>query len=88
MNFLHKNLKVLRTLAGKSQDVFSIGIGTKRSTYSSWESGASEPSVDFIVTLAYTHHITADTLLNTDLTTMPRSEIEAMQLRYKLHGKY
>lgn len=63
MNNFPKNLKVLRTKAGLTQDVLAEKLHVTRQTVSSWERGRSEPDLDTLVALASAMEVRAEDLI-------------------------
>jgi len=57
------NLKALRSSKKQSQQYVADALGLKRSTYSSYESGASEPELETLVLISCYFKVTLDTLL-------------------------
>lgn len=76
------NLKLLRSLKRRSQDIVAAALEVKRSTYAGWENGASEPSLHNLLMLGEYYQINLNTLLTIDLSEQRPSEIEAMQRDY------
>lgn len=66
------NLKEARIKAGLTQKTVSENIGVAKSTYSLYESGGREPSVNTIKKIADILNVSADTLLGieNDATTI------------------
>ena len=78
----HNNLRILRTLKKRSQEVVAESVGVKRSSYSGYENGTVEPSMGTIVALGQYHRLALDILLTTDLSTLRPSQVEEMQRGY------
>ena len=66
---LAKNLKLLRTMRGISQDELSAAIYTARTTYASDENGTKVPSLPCIDAIASFYDIGLESLVNHDLST-------------------
>ena len=64
-----KNLKLLRTMRGISQDELSAAIYTARTTYASYENGTKVPSLPCIDAIASFYDIGLESLVNHDLST-------------------
>lgn len=76
------NLKYLRSLKGRSQDIVAAALEVKRTTYAGWENGASEPSLHNLLMLGEYYQMNLNTLLTIDLTERRASEVEQMQRDY------
>lgn len=79
MQHLPTNLKLLRTLAKRSQDDVAHAVGVTRSSYSGYETGLSEPRLTTLVALRNYHKVNLDTLIAVDMRTLPVYKIEEMQ---------
>lgn len=67
MNFFPLNLQILRKSKGlKQSDMEQIGF--KRTTWNNYESGASQPNIDGILTIAKYFDVKIDDLLSRDLS--------------------
>jgi transcriptional regulator with XRE-family HTH domain len=64
--FLSKNLKLLRSYIGESQDSFAQIFGLKRTNIASYE-GGTEPKLSFLLDVANHFHIKLDDLISCDL---------------------
>lgn len=62
-----KNLKWIRIRQGVGQEVMAGSIGVKRSTYSGYENGAAEPSLDTLSALQERYGVGIDMMLSADL---------------------
>lgn len=62
-NILGKNLRELRLARGLKQDDVANALGIPAPTYSSWERGRTEPSIDGILSLARYYDVSVDRLL-------------------------
>ena len=80
--FLHTNLKKLRTVRKASADMVSNAMGIKRSTWSGWENGTAEPSLEVLARIGDYYRISIDILLRTDLSTSSTFYIEQLQRDY------
>lgn len=66
-------LKELRINRGFLQKDLSEILGVDRTTYSKYESGASEPNHEMLVKLAQVFDVSTDYLLGRDITEIPHS---------------
>ena len=57
------NLKALRDSLGLKQDEFGAALGVKKSTYSNYETGRTDPPASFWVDVANRYAVTTDYLL-------------------------
>ena len=62
------NLKTLREYLGKNQKLFSLEAGISTPTLSSYENGATFPSLDFLLYLKSTYHISIDEFTSRNMT--------------------
>lgn len=62
------NLKTLREYLGKNQKSFSAEVGISTPTLSSYENGATLPSLEFLLYLKTTYHISIDEFLSRSMT--------------------
>lgn len=74
--YLGGNLKELRKRKGYSQEELSQRLGLKRSSYSGYENGASEPNIENLVALADFFEVSLDRLIRSDLTKLSEREWE------------
>lgn len=81
-HYLATNLKVLRKLKGFSADIVSNALDMKRSTLSSYEQGASEPSITNLLKLGGYYRVSLDILIEQDLRAWPGSRIAETQACY------
>lgn len=63
MSFFTDNLKALRKQKKLTQKELAEQIGIKQNSYSDWENGKNEPSLDNIIKLAEVFYVTTDELL-------------------------
>lgn len=80
MTYLPNNLKVLRRLRGRncSQEVVAGAMDMKRSTYSAYESGASEPTLETLTRLSLFFGVSIDRLLRQDLEALSAHKRSAL----------
>lgn len=69
LEILSKNLKLLRTIHGISQEELAAEICITRSTYSAYETGAKIPDLQTIDALAAIYGIGFESLISYDLST-------------------
>jgi len=62
------NLKFLRKNCGKSQEEMANELVLTRSTYSGYENGIADPSLETLVAISAYFEVTCDALLKEDLT--------------------
>ena len=63
MNGLEKRLKTLRKAKKLTQGQVADALGLQRSSYTKYETGRSEPSLDAVCKLAALFSVTVDELL-------------------------
>lgn len=68
LELLSRNIKLLRTIHGISQEELSDDICITRSTYSAYETGAKIPDLQTIDALAAIYDIGFESLINHDLS--------------------
>ena len=68
LDILSRNLKLLRTANGMSQEELADKIYLTRSTYSTYESGAKPPDLQTLDALASLYDIGFESLINYDLS--------------------
>lgn len=66
-------LQELRKERGYSQQALSKMLGVSRSTVAMWESGASQPSNDFLIEIANIFDVSTDFLLGRDQELLPEN---------------
>lgn len=89
---MYENLKKLRLSLGFNQEEFGALFGIKKTTYSGYETGASDPKSDFWIAVAERFHVSIDYLM--DLTDDPhqtkyadRSKIETSYYSLDEYGR-
>lgn len=80
-NHLPENLKWLRKDRGWTCENAAEELNMKRSTLSSWENGATEPSVQAIIKICELYYITPSDLILEDIGSWKMSRWRA----YKMH---
>ncbi len=68
LKILSKNLKLLRTIHGISQEELAADICITRSTYSTYETGVKIPDLQTIDALSSIYNIGFESLINHDLS--------------------
>ena len=71
-----KRLKALREQKGISQKDFAKKINAKNTTVSNWENGLSRPDVDTVALICRALDVSADELLDIQLSDNDFSELE------------
>lgn len=66
MSIFSDRLTELRKKRGLTQKELAEQIGIKQNSYSDWETGKNEPSLDNIIKLAKIFNVTTDYLLGVD----------------------
>jgi len=67
MNILGENLKDLRLARKQNQAQVAEALGVPSPTYSSWERGRTEPSIEWLLRLAHYYDVSVDRLLRSDI---------------------
>lgn len=62
------NIKSLRKRIGKSQEDVSSKLGLTRSSYSGYENGVAEPSIETLISICDFYNIEMDTLVRKDFS--------------------
>lgn len=68
VNYLSKNLFLLRKLTGMSQAEIETRTGIKRNTWSNWENGKSEPGLENLFKIAAFYSVDIGDLLSKNLS--------------------
>ncbi|HET8573801.1 MAG TPA: helix-turn-helix transcriptional regulator [Edaphocola sp.] len=68
VNYLSKNLFLLRKLTGMSQAETEARTGIKRNTWSNWENGKSEPGLENLFKIAAFYNVDIGDLLSKNLS--------------------
>jgi transcriptional regulator with XRE-family HTH domain len=84
MHFLGDNLSYLRKKKGLLQSQMQQEIGFTRSTWSNYENGLAEPSVENLLRIAHFFDVSLDSLLGSDLSTTVATEKTAGRDRQPL----
>lgn len=75
MNSFGNNLSVLRLMKGLKQAEIADIVGVGKVTWSDYERGKSEPSLDLLITIADYFKLDLDTLIRKNLTGLSETEI-------------
>ena len=78
MNHLSTNLKRMRTHQGITQAEAARRLGVPRSSYSSWESGAVEPSIDMMLACCTMYRMGVSIMLTKDLAPLTKEDINKL----------
>lgn len=70
------NLKIVRKRKKMSQEEVATALGFTRSSYSGYENGVAQPSIENLVTLSDFYSITIDDLVKKDLSEFSENEWE------------
>ncbi len=73
------NIKLLRARRGRSQEETAIGLDVKRSSWSGYENGSAEPSLDLLVRISSYFRVGLDRLLKDDLTQLSESQLGILE---------
>lgn len=68
------NLKIVRKRKRMSQEEVATALGFTRSTYSGYENGVAQPSLENLIVLSDFYAIPIDDLVKKDLTTLTENE--------------
>lgn len=75
MSYFSSNIKLLRKRRGRTQDDVAFTLGMKRPTLSGYENGVAQPHIEALVAFSDYFKIAVDTLIKTDLTILPESQL-------------
>ena len=89
MTILSSNLKYLRAEKGLSQQKVADSIGIKQKTYSNYENGNCEPSIDMLLILSRFFRTNVDILISVllDITSITPKEKEELAHMRKIQEK-
>ncbi|MGM0648055.1 MAG: XRE family transcriptional regulator [Bacteroidota bacterium] len=82
MSTFSKNIKFLRKHRKRTQDDVAVTLDIKRSTLSGYENEIAQPSLETLIAISKYYNIAVDTLIKTDLTTLPESQLSQLQRGY------
>ena len=74
--FLRDNLKILRKNRGLSQEEVAKKLDTTRSSYSGYENGVAEPSIQRLLEICEFYRIPVDDILKRDLSKLTKDELD------------
>lgn len=77
--FFGPNIKLLRSRRGRSQEETAIALDVKRSSWSGYENGSAEPSLDLLVRISGYFKVGLDKLLKDDLTALSESQLGILE---------
>jgi transcriptional regulator with XRE-family HTH domain len=77
--FFGPNIKLLRGRRGRSQEETAIALDVKRSSWSGYENGSAEPSLDLLVRFSGYFKVGLDKLLKDDLTLLSESQLGILE---------
>lgn len=81
-----RNLKALRLAHGHSQEDMSLTLGCKRSSYSGYENGYTEPNLELLARIQAHYRVGADALLLGDLYALSPTELRTLPQRCPPRG--
>jgi len=79
MSYFASNIKLLRKRRGRTQDDVAFALKMKRPTLSGYENGVAEPGIETLVLFSDYFKIAVDTLIRTDLTKLPESQLSQLE---------
>jgi transcriptional regulator with XRE-family HTH domain len=85
--FFNSNIKFLRKRMGRTQDDVAVSLGMKRSTLSGYENSVAQPSVEVLVAFSKYFNVSIDTLVKTDLSSLPESQVRQIERGYDVFVK-
>lgn len=78
MSFVGNNLKILRKKLKKSQEEVALDIQFSRSTYSGYENGVAQPSLENLIILSDYYKVAIDDLVRKDFKSLNEQEFERL----------
>lgn len=88
MHHLATNLQLLRARAKYTQAIVAYAVCIKRSSYSGYENGTSEPDIDTLVKLAAYHKLSIHRLLVQDMRHLAEYQQGAIDRGYDERAWY
>lgn len=84
-----ENIKALRKRSKKSQEEMATILGLTRSSYSGYENGVADPSIDTLLLICDHYQLPMDTLLRKDFSSFSESEWQSVEkgLNVDVQGK-
>ncbi|PKP02251.1 MAG: DNA-binding protein [Bacteroidetes bacterium HGW-Bacteroidetes-6] len=79
-HFLPSNIRFLRKRKSLTQEELALAVSMNRSTLSGYENQVAEPGIDEIIRLSSFFHVSIDTLLTSDFSTLSEYQIRQMEL--------
>ena len=79
--YLSSNIKFLRKRKRFTQSVLAESLGIKRSNVNNYENGSAIPPVQILVALSDLFHISVDTLLRINLSSLRESQLYTIEGR-------
>ncbi len=79
-HYLPINLKLLRKRKNMTQDELAIALDMKRSTLSGYENMVAQPGIDEVIRISSFFHISIDSLLTSDFSSMSEYQIRQMEM--------
>ncbi|HEY8388880.1 MAG TPA: helix-turn-helix transcriptional regulator [Parasegetibacter sp.] len=86
MSLLSKNLAYLRKQLKLRQEEMQSRVGVSRTTWSNYENGISEPSVNGLINISNFFGVSLDDLLKKDLSRTANSKGNPAPVRYGLNN--
>lgn len=85
-----ENLKLLRKRRGVSQEEIATELGLTRSTYSGYENGIAEPSIETLIKISAYYDMSLDKFIKRDLTRISEKDWDkiARGIDVDLEGKH
>ena len=85
-----ENLKLLRKRRGVSQEEIATELGLTRSTYSGYENGIAEPSIETLIKISAYYDMSLDKFIKRDLTRISEKDCDkiARGIDVDLEGKH
>lgn len=87
MSFVGNNLKILRKKLKKSQEEVAIDINFSRSTYSGYENGVAQPSLENLILLSDYYRVSIDDLVRKDFKSLEDHEFDRLILGANIDSK-
>lgn len=84
---LSNNLRVLRKAKRKSQQDVADAIGIKRSSYSGYENGTSEPDLSTLLRLCHYYKVAMGDLIATDLEALSTTALSVLHFVFEQRVK-
>lgn len=87
MSFVGNNLKILRKKIKRSQEEVAIDINFSRSTYSGYENGVAQPSLENLILLSDYYRVAIDDLVRKDFKSLEDHEFDRLILGANIDSK-